>query len=455
MRTYQELLRLPGARSSVVGGFLGRLPNGMRILGCLLMVSATTGSYAQAGLVTALMTVCQAVAAPVLGRAADRRGQRPVLLLSLAGQIVGLSALVLAAVTLQPLWTLLAAAIVTGLTSLSVGSLVRARWVALVGSSPRLPSAYALESVVDETVFVVGPLLATSLAVALFPAAGLVGALVLLTAGTLILVATAPAPPPPAADAVGQRSRGVLRTRGLPLLLLVFALLGTFFGAIDVAILAFAEENGNPGFAGPLLALVALGSLIAGLTWGAVRSWSIGLPARLLGCAGAFAVAGLPLPWVTATPLMALCMLLCGAAIAPAMITGTLLIERLLPRGRLTEGFAWMSSSIAVGMAAGAALGGRLADGTSSRGTLVMATTTVLLCLVVAASGHRGLGRACRDAERSAPVAAVVAPASTAAAAPAGVEIPGPVPVTATATATATAPTTPVSPEAGTARPGM
>lgn len=194
MRMYRELLALPGARSSVVGGFLGRLPMGMRALGCLLMVSATTGSYARAGVVAAAMTVSQAVAGPVLGRAADRYGQRRVLLLALAAHTVALSTLMLLAVARQPLWALVPAAVASGLSGLPLGPLVRARWSALVGSTQRLPAAYALESVLDELVYLIGPVLVTALAVTVFPAAGLLGSLVLLTVGTLMLAATAPAP---------------------------------------------------------------------------------------------------------------------------------------------------------------------------------------------------------------------------------------------------------------------
>jgi hypothetical protein len=101
MRMYRELLTLPRARSSVLGGFVGRLPVAMRALGCLLLVSATTGSYAQAGVVAAAMTVSQAVAGPVLGRAVDRHGQRRVLLLALGGHTLALGSLVLLAVARQ------------------------------------------------------------------------------------------------------------------------------------------------------------------------------------------------------------------------------------------------------------------------------------------------------------------------------------------------------------------
>lgn len=159
--------------------------------------------------------------------------------------------------------------------------------------------------------------------------------------------------------------------------------MGCFFGAVDVGVLAFTEERDAAAAAGPLLGLLALGSLLAGLVWGAVRSWRLGLPARLLCCAAALALAALPLPWVGTAPVMAVCMLLSGIAVAPAMITGTLLLEKLLPRTSLTEGFAWMSSSVAIGMATGAAVGGQLIDRADSRGALWLAVVAACGALLL------------------------------------------------------------------------
>ena len=62
---------------------------------------------------------------------------------------------------------------------------VQTRWAGLLAGESALQTAYALESVVDEVVYIVGPVLVTALAARLFPAAGLGGAAVLVTAGTL------------------------------------------------------------------------------------------------------------------------------------------------------------------------------------------------------------------------------------------------------------------------------
>ena len=60
--------------------------------------------------------------------------------------------------------------------------------------------------------------------------------------------------------------------------------LGILFGAAEVTTVAFADEQGAQGWAGVLLALWALGSLLAGLVTGAI-TWRTRPGVRVpLGC---------------------------------------------------------------------------------------------------------------------------------------------------------------------------
>src|SRR3712207_6811322 len=80
VRAYLNVWRLPSAPVLLLAGFAGRLPSAMVPLALLLMVQQQTGSYAVAGLASATLGIAMAVMAPVLGRLADRRSPRIVLL---------------------------------------------------------------------------------------------------------------------------------------------------------------------------------------------------------------------------------------------------------------------------------------------------------------------------------------------------------------------------------------
>ncbi len=171
----------------------------------------------------------------------------------------------------------------------AAGSCVRARWShALRGRPADVQTAFALEAVVDESVFMLGPILVTVLATAIDPVAGLATAVVSGLVGTLLLAAQRGTEPPvlPSPRATGDRTRLPWRTL-IPLIVVMFSL-GSLFGGAEVVTVAFAEEQGSKAYAGPLLAVWAFGSLLAGLVTGALifrnRRWT-GCDSGRSGCA--------------------------------------------------------------------------------------------------------------------------------------------------------------------------
>src|SRR5919202_4404919 len=313
LKTYRSLLSIPNARAFVLAGFVARLSISMRALGAVLMVSQLTGSYGLAGAVAAAALLGEAVAAPRLGRLVDRYGQRRALLVCLAVHSAGTVALVISAQIAAPSWVLLATAAASGAAALQVGSLVRARWSALVGGSPALEAAFALESTLDELIFVLGPALVTALALGVAPGAGLIGALVLTIVGSLALALQRRTEPTPA----GVRDRSeesAIGTPGLRVLVATFVAAGAIFGTLDVAMVGFAGQVGSPSAAGPLLALVAVGSLFAGLVYG-TRNWRWSLDKRFVASVVVLWAGTFPLALVPSVALMAPASILAGLAI--------------------------------------------------------------------------------------------------------------------------------------------
>src|SRR6202012_597590 len=108
------------------------------------------------------------------------------------------------AVTLRaPDWTLFLCGITGGATMPQTGPMARARWSALLAGSPRLHTAFSVESVADELCFVIGAAAVTRLATPLYPGAGVGTAALCALAGSLWFASQrSPDPPVVAVHAV-------------------------------------------------------------------------------------------------------------------------------------------------------------------------------------------------------------------------------------------------------------
>lgn len=391
---YRALLAVPAQRAFVAAGFVGRLPMSMIGLGMVLVVEGASGSYGLAGLVAAVGAVAAAAAAPVCGGLIDRHGQRRVVPVMLAGHAAGLAATVVAANARAPTVVLLATAALAGAATPNVGALVRARWAHVLTRADRGPAAalglqpaYALESVLDEVVFVVGPVSITALAVAASPSAALLATVVLTASGALALVAQRGSEPPPHPRA--RRERGsALRARGMPVLVGVFVAAGGIFGSVEVLTVAFAEAEGRPASAGFALAAFAGASMLAGVAYGALAPTPT-LHRRFVAGAAALGLAVTVLTLAETVLVLGVLLFVAGFAISPMLIAGFGLVERLVPARSLTEGLTWVSAGIGVGLALGSAAGGRAADAVGPQRGLLVTGACGLAAATVAVAGSR------------------------------------------------------------------
>jgi MFS family permease len=365
-------------------------------LGTILLIAASTGRYGLAGTVAAAGSVSYALCAPPLARLADRFGQHRVLRPLAA--IFGAScvALVTSAELRAPIWVLLLTAGLAGASMPSLGSMVRSRWSALLGDSPALHSAFALESVVDEMIFVVGPAVVTLLATS-FPPAGVLVCMILAVVGTLIFAAqrqTEPVVRPwvrRESRPHGQRSAGRrLPAAGLATMAPLYLCLGAMFASIDLSTVDFAQRHGHKPLAGFILGTYALGSAIGGLWYGS-RAWRAPVERRFL-LALALTVAGVATFWAQPGLIsLDLGVLVAGLTISPTLIAGYGLIERQAPPERRTEAMTWLSSAISVGVAAGSAATGRIVDNLGPRWGYALAAIFGVLAVTICLLGRARL----------------------------------------------------------------
>lgn len=392
---YRQLFAISGARGFVAAGLVGRLPISMLGIGTVLLVQSATGSYGLAGAVAASAAIAGSLSAPTVGRWIDRLGQARVLMPSLLVHAVGVVGLLVAVVRSAPSWTLFAAAAITGAGLPPVSSCVRARWATVAPDAARLHAAYSLESVLDEVVFVVGPVLVTLLATAISPVVALASTLVFSGTGVSAFAAQRGTEPTPAGRPTTRRSvegRSAIRLPGLRVVATAFVGLGAVFGALEVSMVAFAGEAGSRGLAGPLLAVLSAASLVAGLAYGA-RSWRAPLHQRFVTALLVLAVGVVPLVLAGTVAWMVVAAGLGGLAVSPALISGYGLVERLVPARALTEGLTWVSTSVGVGIAVGSSGAGRLVDLGGFRWGFGVCVTAAALAAGVGLAGRRVLAR--------------------------------------------------------------
>jgi MFS family permease len=376
----------------LIGGFAGRLPSAMVPLALLLMVQQQTGSYAVAGLAAATLGIAMAAMAPVLGRLADRRGPRRVLLTQALLYPMALALLVAVVLIDAPTAAIVGAAAAAGLTTPLVSGTVRALWSR---TDPRLRgTAYALDATATELVFVMGPSLVAALAV-FANAAIAVGVAGVLAVGGALAIATSAILRSWTPAAAGKTSLfSTVLQPGMPRVLLSGSAVMLGFGALEVAIPAFATSTGSPGMSGLLLAVWSLGSVAGGLWFGA-RVVSMSLPRQYRWALLGVTIGLAPLAWVSSPWALGALLFLGGTAIAPTLTVQNSLVGSIAPVHATTEAFTWLSTITVGASAIGAAVGGALIEGPFGvPGALVLATLGAAAAVVITlVPGRRGAAR--------------------------------------------------------------
>ena len=388
MRTYAQILRRPGIALIVTATLLGRLPIGISSLAILLYVEDVTGSFASAGVAAGALALGSAVGAPVQGRLVDRRGPEGLLPLALI-HAAGLLCIWALGAAGAPGGAIAGATLLTGTTLPPLSSVLRSRWPHLLRDAPELvTTAYALDSVLIQIIFVVGPLLTTAIVALSGPEYALLVSSVAVLVGTTLLVGGLSGKPGPQRAAEGSRvlGLGALGAPGVRTLVLASLPVGFCFGTVQVVLPAFSDAEGSRELSGVLIAIWAASSALSGLVYGAKPPRDVAIEAvhvrfallLPLGCA-ALLLAHSPLTMCLLVPLA-------GLPIAPLVASRNELVERLALPGTATEAFTWPLTSLVAGVSLGAAVAGALAESHSWTAGVVVATAVAAAgaCVILA-----------------------------------------------------------------------
>lgn len=373
-------LRWREFRRPLAGSLVGRVPESIASLSLVMLLRARTGSYAVAGMAAAGLALGSALAAPLSGRALDRRDQRRVLgamAIAFAGAVVT----IVACAGRVPAGAVVALAGAAGVSRPPLDAAMRALWPRIV-QADRLSAAYSLDATLQELIWIVGPLLLAGLLLLGGPSLGLLACAALGVVGTFAFVSALQAGPAGAAE----RGRSDLHSLAFGSLLGAATLYGVAVGILTLALTAFATRHHARAAVGLLVAIWGIGSIAGGLAAGRVP-WRRPPERRAPVLLGALACLLALLALAPGLVVLALLMLLLGLPLSPWLGTLNEAAQRLVDPTRTAEAFTWVYSLIAVGVAAGNASAGPIIQSAGTAVAFLMAGAAAGAGAVIGACG--------------------------------------------------------------------
>ncbi len=413
---YRELLAIRPIRRLLLVGMVARIPHSAAGVLLTLHIVLTLGQgYAAAGAAAAVMTIGIALGAPWRGRRVDTVGLRTALIPSVISETVIWS--VVPHLSYQ--W-LLPLVFVGGLLTLPIFSVVR-QSLGVLAEGDQRRTAFALDAITTEVVFMIGPAAGAVVATSGFTVAGLtvVGVATSLSglflmwfnpptrseeltvecaedeqhAAEAAVVSTAPAhvqeaaaelAPAGAATSAAQGLRGKLAdgfswfTATVAALFAVAAGAGMVLSGTDVGIVAALQIGGHQSEIGIVFVFWCAASVVGGVIYGAMHR-PIPPIFLLLG----MAALTLPMAFAHDTWTLAFVSVLPGLLCAPVLSAASEKVADLVSEERRGEAMGWYGSALTAGVALGSPLAGVFIDVMGPSGGFVsVGVAGVVLCLV-------------------------------------------------------------------------
>lgn len=383
---YTNLLQAGEVREIFAASLIGRLPIGITGLAVLLFVQTSRGSFAEGGAAAACYVGGLSVAAPLLGRMIDRYGPRGVLLAATTLFPAALIGFVWAVEHLGAPALVFAA--LAGATFPPITVCMRTYFRQRFADEMQLSTAYSLESVLIELIFILGPVLVALFVALASPATAVYFAAGSGSVGAMLFLRSAALRSWKVEQRTSPRLFGPLGAPGFIPLIAVVLCFSAAFGFLEIGVTAYATERQSPALAGVLLGLMSVGSALGGLAYGS-RGWHFGLVPQfslLLGLMGA----GLALLSLASHPMMfAVVGFTAGIVMAPVLIVQSMLVAKSVRPEHTAEAFTWSASALLAGIGFGLGAGGVLLETYPSTAALAAAAASALLASFFARLGLR------------------------------------------------------------------
>ena len=423
---YREMLRNAPIRRLLLVGMIARFPHSAAgVLLTLHVVNTMDKGYAAAGAVAAVVTIGIAVGAPWRGRRVDTVGLRRALIPSVIAEAVIWSLAPHASFQ----W-LLVLALIGGVFTLPVFSVVR-QSLGVLATGEQRRTAFALDSIATELIFMMGPALGAVIATQISSVVGLTAVgLSAAVAGLLLIWFNPPtrtAEPQDAVTAEDEQDAAAsavisvapanvqdapmeLTGAGLPggpqnmftrlgrglagnfgwltaSVAVVFAVAvgaGLLLSSTDVGIVALVEAGGNPSEVGIVFVAWCAASAVGGVVYGAMNR-RISPMLLLL----AMAVLTIPMAFATGTLSLALLSIPAGLLCAPVLSSASERVADLVSEERRGEAMGWYGSAMTAGTALGAPVAGLAIDVIGPWSGFVMAGGAAAALVLVTLSVRR------------------------------------------------------------------
>jgi MFS family permease len=365
--------------SRLIGAQLtARFPFGMLSLAFLIHIEQIFDSYGAAGLVLGAMSIGQAIAGPLTSRLMGQLGMRPVIIATMF--ICAVSIVVMALVPLSVL-SLMLIGFVAGLSTPPIQPAVRTIYPKIVNSRQLTP-LFSLDASAQEIIWVLGPVIATFVALQVSTTAGILLAAFFLVAGGIWFVSL-----PEVGRVRIPRSRRklgvVLKKPAVLLSTIVGFTLVAACAAVEAGVVAvFGHGSADAGW---VLGIFAIGSLIGGLALGhsPIGPWA--LAARMLIVTIGLALASL---WLTFWWL-SLALLVAGVGIAPAFAVLFGIVSASVKFSDTAEAYGWVGTGQLIGAAMGSAIAGFSIDHSGPVSAIYVAAGFAALGCIIPALGRR------------------------------------------------------------------
>ena len=389
MKRYKDLFAIPNVWVLVLAAFPARVSYGMVALAIFFKTEDATGSVAVAGLAIGINSLAGAATAGLRGSLMDRFGQKWPLRIF----VPGYAAMMLVVNTMENRNAILVAAFIMGISAPPINLSVRPLWKMIVPED-FLRTAYAVDTSVMSTAGVIGPVVATSLALSSHPGSALVVAAIFMAVGggSLALTHVSRDWKPEKKD---ENHISLWKNRAIQLLMIEGCFIGFGWGVFDVAVPAFATLEGVPHRTAWVFTAMGIANVIGGLLGGLVSKKVSALKAMRLTY---FIWIFISIPIVFTYPGWS--MVIAGAFLG--LVGGTIqvfyweVMEAVRPKGSAVGMMGWIWTVEGTLMSIGSAAGGWIAETYSPRFALSITTFTIITGFIILNLGRKRLAAANR-----------------------------------------------------------